>query len=252
MKKSQLLDFISKYHLGGKTEAAQWNTSEDKLSTPFITATKSCMGEIVAKDFTGLEPDLTLGILTTSPLIRQLNTLVGDDNDEVDVHIATMDKDNEIKVVSVEFTEKDEDKYSTKYMCAALKVVPKSLGRTLKNGNPPWDLTFTLNEKHFDKFIKAQAALDTNTFAVIKQNGQYKLILGYREGSQNTSTIQNITVDVKEEIDAINFPADVMSAVMKANSGFKSAKFNVFHEGISQVEIEHENFECIYYILEDE
>lgn len=273
MQKSQIISFIKRYYLGNKTEATQWDTFDDKLEAHFITLEKSCMGIVRLNNFKDFEPGQTIGILNTTPIIRQLETL--NESKQVDAVFTKLEKEGmEVRIAAVELIESSNgiDPYSTQFMCADLKVVPRNTG--LKK-TPEWDLLFTLNNEFIDKFVKAQPALEAEEFQLINKSGKYKIIVG----QQNTrhSTMNETPLDVKNEVDKIvKFPAPEMKEILSANKG-GDIKLHISGEGLAWVEVketaevnvEDENgnvvtdekgdpkketivqFECDYYLLSE-
>ena len=78
MQKSKLDRFISKYNLGGNVNSVKWVSKDNTLSTTFVTADKSLMGNVSVEkfDFENAE----LGIYTTDQLQRLLSVLGEDVN----------------------------------------------------------------------------------------------------------------------------------------------------------------------------
>ena len=254
MKKSQIISFIRRYYLGGKTESAQWDTFDNKLETPFITNEKSCMGNVRLKNFNGFEPNQTIGILNTTPLLSQIGSIREDV--DLDTSLIKLEKECEdSRIAAIEFTlRRDEmrEPLISKFMCADLKVVSRNTG--LKR-TPEWDLVFTLDtrdsiDEFIDEFISSQKGLDTKEFHIMKKSGKYKFILGNLNARNVTLT--EIPVDVKDNIDAVKFPAIEMREILNANKTATKLIFNVSGHGLSWMHIEDGDFECDYYLVSED
>lgn len=81
MKKSNLLNFISRYHLAGATTSVKWEAADENVACTFITDDQNVVGTITTKMDLG---NTELGVFATPQLVKML-TAVGDDID-VKVH----------------------------------------------------------------------------------------------------------------------------------------------------------------------
>ncbi len=250
MQKSQIISFIKRYYLGNRTESAQWDTFEEKLEVPFITGEKTCMGTVRLNNFKEFEPGQTIGILNTTPLLRQLEVLK--ENGNITTSFTKLEKEGiEDRIASIEFTDPIDDEkldpYSTKFMCADLKVVPRNTGLKKK---PEWDLVFTLHDEFADKFIKAQSALETKEFQIMNKGGKYKILLG--QVNTRNSTMGEVPVPVEvigNDIGLVKFPAVEMKEILSANKG--DIKLRVSGEGLAWIEVKDGDFECDYFLLSE-
>ena len=81
IEKDKLSRFIQKYHLGGEVNSVKWSCDGDKLSTSFVTANKSLLGNLEMKKFPMEKIDL--GIYKTKELKGMLSILGNDVNIDI-------------------------------------------------------------------------------------------------------------------------------------------------------------------------
>ena len=74
MKKEEIIDFINRYHLGGKIESAAWTFDGGNVTTIFRSGDKSFMGKVNKTGF-GFGEDCQIGILTTGQLVKLLGIM---------------------------------------------------------------------------------------------------------------------------------------------------------------------------------
>ena len=143
MKKSELLNFVSRYHLAGATTSVKWVAQSGTLQTSFITDDQNVIGTVNA---TNLDlGDHELGVYATPSLVKMLSA-VGDD--------LTVSVNNvENTAVSIGVNDKDVD---MTFMLADLSVIRQV--PDLKN-TPDWNATIDLDATFINKFIKAKNAL---------------------------------------------------------------------------------------------
>ena len=109
MKKTELLNYISRYHLAGATTSVKWNASGGSLQSSFITDDQNVIGSVSANIDLGNQ---TLGVYATPQLVKMLSA-VGDDV-EIDV------KDIDGKAVSMDISDKE---VNMTFMLADLSVI---------------------------------------------------------------------------------------------------------------------------------
>ena len=76
MKKSDLLNFVGRYHLAGATTSVKWDAKEGALQTEFITDDQNVIGHINASNLDLGENEL--GVYATPQLVKML-TATGED-----------------------------------------------------------------------------------------------------------------------------------------------------------------------------
>ena len=143
MKKSDLLNYVGRYHLAGATTSVKWVAKDGKLETEFITDDQNVIGSVSADnlDFGNSE----LGVYATPQLVKMLSA-VGEDL-SVDV--------NKVEGTAVSVGVNDNDVDMT-FMLADLSVIRQV--PDLKN-TPDWNATIKLDDAFINKFIKAKNAL---------------------------------------------------------------------------------------------
>ena len=143
MKKSELLNFVSRYDLAGATTSVKWIAKDGKLETNFITDDQNVIGNVKG-DSLDLG-DHELGVYATPSLVKMLSA-VGDD---LDVNVNAVDK----TAVSMKIKDKD---VNMTFMLADLSVIRQV--PDLKN-TPDWNVSIELTNDFINKFIKAKNAL---------------------------------------------------------------------------------------------
>jgi len=87
MEKTKLLNFISKYNLGGNVESVIWKVKNGEFSVRFITDNTELLAEITMKNLADIVKvngkDMNgevahLGVYTTGQLIKLLSVFEGD------------------------------------------------------------------------------------------------------------------------------------------------------------------------------
>ena len=234
MNKTRVTRFIQKYNLAGLVESVAWKAADGKLVTRFISDDKTVLGEIQLDNFTQSTPDL--GIYTTSTLTKLLS-VVGED---IELDIQQIDG----KAVNL-FIKSDDTK--AQFQLADLAVIPsvpdlKSL--------PDFDVEIGFDGKFIDKFIKAKNALsDVDTFTVLAENKELKMVLGYSNVNSNRivfSVDKEYTADVKP----ISFSAKYLKEIFSANKEATSVVLKISTSGLAHVEFKIDDFTAKYYLVE--
>ena len=165
MEKSKLINFISKYSLGGLVQSVAWNSNGD-LATKFISDDKCVVGEIKLNNFNNDKSKF--GVYNTDLLIKLLGVL----GNTINLQINAVDD----KAFSLTF---DDNSTTVNYMLADLAVIPPA--PELKE-LPTFDLEIPITKEFIDKFIKAKSALpsiEKFTIAKNRKTGKYEIIIGY-------------------------------------------------------------------------
>jgi hypothetical protein len=234
MNKTRVTRFIQKYNLAGLVESVAWKAADGKLVTRFISDDKTVLGEIQLDNFTQTTPDL--GIYTTSTLTKLLS-VVGED---IELDIQQVDG----KAVNL-FIKSDDTK--AQFQLADLAVIPsvpdlKSL--------PDFDVEIGFDGKFIDKFIKAKNALsDVDTFTVIAEGGELKMVLGYSNVNSNR-IVFSIDKEYKEDVKAISFSAKYLKEIFSANKEATSVVLKISTSGLAHVEFKIDDFTAKYYLVE--
>jgi hypothetical protein len=233
MKKSELLNFVGRYHLAGATTSVKWVAKNGKLETEFITDDQNVIGNIKTELDLG---DHELGVYATPQLVKMLSA-VGDD---VDVNINSVDK------TSVSMKIKDKDVNMT-FMLADLSVIRQV--PDLKN-TPDWNVTIELTNDFINKFIKAKNALpESENFGIKCDSGVVDMIINY--STINTNRIKfTVNSDKSTDIPVICFSSTLFKEILQANKNFESAELNVSSAGLARVSFKLAKGEATYYLVQ--
>lgn len=236
MKKDKILEFISRYNLNGSVEAVKWETTGDSTcSTTFITDDKSVLGQVSVKDFDLAEGEV--GVYDTARL-KQLLTVVGDD---VDIEVTNVNDKNVSVVLSDETT-------SVNFMLADLAVIPNV--PALKE-LPDFDVKIPFSNDFAKKFVRSASALsDVDTFTLVPEGDDLKLVIGYSTINSNRISLDVITEGKGTLEDPISFSAKYLKEILNANSDSEKSVLNVSTKGISNIDFEVGDFRCSYYLVE--
>ena len=236
MKKDKILQFISRYNLNGSVEAVKWETTGDSTcSTTFITDDKSVLGQVSVKDFDLAEGEV--GVYDTARL-KQLLTVVGDD---VDIEVTNVNDKNVSVVLSDETT-------SVNFMLADLAVIPNV--PALKE-LPDYDVKIPISNDFAKKFVRSASALsDVDTFTLVPEGDDLKLVIGYSTINSNRISLDVITEGKGTLEDPISFSAKYLKEILNANSDSEKSVLNVSTKGISNIDFEVGDFRCSYYLVE--
>ena len=236
MKKDKILQFISRYNLNGSVEAVKWETTGDSTcSTTFITDDKSVLGQVSVKDFDLAEGEV--GVYDTARL-KQLLTVVGDD---VDIEVTNVNDKNVSVVLSDETT-------SVNFMLADLAVIPNV--PALKE-LPAFDAKIPFSNDFAKKFVRSASALsDVDTFTLVPEGDDLKLVIGYSTINSNRISLDVITEGKGTLEDPISFSAKYLKEILNANDDSEKSVLNVSSKGISNIDFEVGDFRCSYYLVE--
>ena len=233
MQKSKLDKFISKYNLGGNVNSVKWKSKDNTLSTTFVTADKSLMGNVSVEkfDFENAE----LGIYTTDQLQRLLSVL----GEDVSLNLTKAGD----KAVSLNVKN---GSVSIDYVLSDLSVIadPPALKRL-----PNFGTKIKIDSSFISSFIKGKSALsDIDSFAVVNGKNGCEVIIGY--ASTNTNRV-NIPVDcdVCDIESPITFNANLFKEVLVANKECTSAVLEVSTEGLARVNFKVDDYNSEYFVV---
>ena len=234
MEKSKLINFISKYSLGGLVQSVAWN-SNGSLSTKFISDDKCVVGEVKLQNFNNSTSKF--GVYNTDMLVKLLSVLGNTINLQIN--------GAEDKAFSLTF---DDNSTTVNYMLADLAVIPPA--PDLKE-LPPFDLEIPITKEFIDKFIKAKSALPTIekfTIAKNRKTGKYEIIIGYANINSNRISI-GIDCTATEDIDPISFSAKYFNGILAANKDLNGGSLKVSSQGLAKAEFDIDDFDAKYYLV---
>ena len=234
MNKTRITRFIQKYNLAGLVESVAWKAGDNKLVTRFISDDKTVLVEIELDNFSFTSPEL--GVYTTSTLSKLLS-VAGED---VELDVQEVDG----KAINL-FVKSDDTKLQ--FQLADLAVIPNV--PDLKK-LPNFDIQINFDGKFIDKFIKAKNALsDIDTFTVLTEKGELKVVLGYSNVNSNRA-IFSVQKDFATEIKPISFSAKYFKEILTANKEATSVVLNVSTSGLAHAEFKVDDFTSKYYLVE--
>ena len=237
MNKSQLTNFITKYTLGGEIKSTKWTSDGNSLSTRFISGDKSVVGRVELNKFSHLKP-CELGVYNTGQLSSLLSVL----GDDVEVKLSQSGD----KFISMEL-EDTKRKTKSKYMLSDLSVIPTP--PELKNLPDSFELGIKVDPYFVSTFISGKGALsEAETFTILTENGETKIVIGYASIASNRVTIPVETAK-GGEIEPISFNANMFASILNANKDCESATLEVSSQGLSRIKFSIDNYDSEYYLV---
>ena len=233
MNKNNLVRFINKYNLNGNVNSVVLNSKDNTLSTRFITGDKSLLGELSLSKWKFEDADL--GIYDTLQFSKLLDVLSDDItmklNSSGDKAISLVVSDTDAKV---------------NYMLSDLSVInqPPALKQL-----PKFQVKIKVNTKFITKFISGKGALpETDTFTVITDDDNVKIVIGYSAINTNRVTIP-VETETFEDINKVSFNANLFKEVLSANKECESATLEVSQEGLSRINFKVDEYDVTYYLV---
>jgi len=234
MQKTKLDKFIQKYNLGGHVNSVKWKSSDNGLKTSFVTPDKTLLGHVSVDNLT--MEDSTIGIYQTDLLRKLLGVL----SDDISVSLTKAGD----SAVSLQVG--DNDNVNVNYVLSDLSVIaePPALKRI-----PPMGTEIKIDASFIDKFIRSKSALnDVDSFAVLNEGGNVKLVIGY--SSTNTNRIDLSVSTTKCDIEKpIYFNANLFKEVLVANKECTSAVFKISTEGLAKIQFKVNDYDSTYFLV---
>ena len=237
MNKSQLTNFITKYTLGGEIKSTKWTSNGSSLSTRFISGDKSVVGKVELSKFTHLSP-CELGVYNTGQLSSLLSVL----GDDIEVNLSQSGD----KFISMEF-EDTKRKTKSKYMLSDLSVIPTP--PELKNLPDSFELGIKVDPYFVNTFISGKGALsEAETFTILTENGETKIVIGYASIASNRVTIP-VETTKQTDIEPISFNANMFASILNANKDCEKATLEVSSAGLSRIKFSVDNYDSEYFLV---
>ena len=233
MNKYVLTRFISKYNLNGNVSSVVINSKDDTLSTRFITGDKSLLGELKLDNWTF--EDANLGVYDTEQFSKLLDVL----SDDIEIKLKSFDT----KAVALEVSD---DYAKINYMLSDLSVInqPPELKQL-----PEFQVKIKVDTKFITKFIAGKGALpETDTFTVITDDDNVKIVIGYSAINTNRVTLP-VETETFEDINKVSFNANLFKEVLSANKECESATLEVSQEGLSRINFKVDEYDVTYYLV---
>lgn len=234
MNKQKLTDFISKYYLNGTVNSVIMSSKSNKLSARFISGDKTLLGEL-EMDKWPFE-DAQVGIYSTDQFSKLLNVLDDDIN-------LSVDKSGD-KALSLKVTDSSS---VVNYMLSDTSIIP--VPPSVKSLPENFELKIDMTPQIMSKFISGKGALsETETFTVITDGTNTKLVIGYAAINTNRVTIPVSTTEASN-IENIVFNATIFKEVLSANKKCESATLEISSEGISKIVFRIDDISATYYMV---
>jgi len=232
MEKSKLVNFISRYYLGGNCEAVTLKENGNGINCELIDGDQTVVGKIQWNTTPFMKG--SLGINHTGALTKMLSA-VGE-NINIDVQEAG-GKNYAMKIT--------EGSTKLTFMLADTSVIPAV---PTINAEPDYKVSINVDDDFISKFIKAKNALpDAKNFAVQVKNGQIKFIINY-----TTINADNISFEIggsAEEMEPICFSAEKLKEVLTANKG-DMGTLHISPDGLARIDFTGADFECSYWLVQ--
>ena len=237
MNKNQLTNFITKYTLGGEIKSTKWTSNGSSLSTRFISGDKSVVGSVTLSKFNHLAP-CELGVYNTGQLSSLLSVL----GDDVELNLSQSGD----KFISMEF-EDTKRKTKSKYMLSDLSVIPTP--PELKNLPDSFELGIKVDPYFINTFTSGKSALsEAETFTILTENGETKIVIGYASIASNRVTIPVETTKYKM-MEPISFNANMFASILQSNKDCESATLEVSSQGLSRIKFSIDNYDSEYFLV---
>jgi hypothetical protein len=234
MKKSNLLNFISRYHLAGATTSVKWQTTNGGTECTFISDDQNVVGTVTNTKMNLGETEL--GVFATPQLVKML-TAVGDD---VDVKINAVSD----KAVSLGITDGD---VNMTFMLADLSVirqVPK-----IKQ-LPAFNVCINISQEFISKFVKAKNALpESENFGIQCKGDEVNFIMNYSSINNNRIKFNVDAVDATD-MDIVCFSSTLFKEILMANKDMKTGKFEISGQGLAKVTFEGDDYTSEYFLVQ--
>lgn len=243
MRKEKLVNFITKYTLGGLCNQVKIVSKDRKLITSFATENKDLLGFVKVDNIDVKNPgDTTLsdkfefGIFNTSILSKMLSAM----QNEVEI---TFNEDLG-KVVSMDIID---DTMSGQIMLADLDIIetPPTI-----NQLPPIDIKLNVNSVIMDQFIKAKNALpDSQILAFVQDGDDVNLVINYAEHNTDKITLTMSVDTIEGTIPPMKFNSNIIKEIFAANKDCQSGSIELSSQGLLTIRFSGEEFDTKYLLV---
>ena len=234
MDKQKFVKFIDKYNLGGTVNAVILESKDNVLRTRFTTGDKSLLGILSMKNWNFENGEF--GVYNTDQLLKLLSVL---DNDITMVVAKAGDKAHSFKLT--------DSASSVNFMLSDTTVInkppnPQNLPQT-------FGLKVDVTTQFIQKFISGKSALpETDTFTVITDNNNVKVVIGYASINTNRVIIP-VNVDEYQSMNLISFNANYFKDILTANKECESATLEVSNDGLARINFKIDDYDATYYLV---
>ena len=237
ISKQKLVRFINKYYLNGTVGSTVFNskTSNQQLSTRFVSGDKSLLGEVQMNKWEYEDADM--GVYDTEQLLKLVSVL--DDDIELSIN----------KTGNTAFSIELKDAYSAiTYMLSDTSIINEP---PQMKAIPEFELALKVTPQFISKFINGKSALpETDTFTIITDevSSKTKLVIGYSAVNTHRVTIP-VTTSKFENIDNISFNANLFKEVLIANKDCESAELQISSDGLAKINFKIDDFTSTYWLV---
>jgi ribosome maturation factor RimP len=150
------------------------------------------------------------------------------------------------KFISMEFEDTNR-KTKSKYMLSDLSVIPTP--PELKNLPSEFELGIKVDSYFINTFTSGKSALaEAETFTILTENNETKIVIGYASIASNRVTIPVETTKYKD-IEPISFNANMFASILNANKDCESATLEVSSAGLSRIQFSIDNYDSEYFLV---
>lgn len=243
MKKEKLVNFISKYSLGGLCNQVKIASKDGKLYTSFATEQKDLLGfvkidgvDVDAPGDTTLSSNFEFGVFNTSTLTKILSAM----QNEIDVKFT----EEYGKITSLQMID---SVMSSQIMLADLDIIsdPPKI-----NEVPPTDVKLRVTTTFIDQFVKAKNALsDSDSLAFIQKNEGVDLVINYAEHNTDKITLKMDIDDAQGSIPVMRFNANLVKEIFTANKDSEVGSIELSSQGLMTVTFKGSDYNTKYLLV---
>lgn len=239
MNKTNFLDFIDKYTIGGEVQRIAISSEGGSLSTEFCTEDKTLIGMMEYENI-GV-PDCEFGIFNTKNLVKVLKIF----QNQVDFEIVR-------NAEAIPYKLKISDEVlKGMFILASADVIPEIPSF---KGEPNWDFEMDLTPSFIRNFKKGISALgdSANDFVSVAFNnngGDLEVIINHSSDDDTDQVIIPANVEDIDFLEPLRFNGTRMESIFSANSNYSNGKISVSQQGLMKVEFSSKTYNVKYYLI---
>ena len=132
-------------------------------------------------------------------------------------------------------------------MLSDLSVIPTP--PELKNLPDSFELGIKVDPYFINTFTSGKSALaEAETFTILTENNETKIVIGYASIASNRVTIPVETTKY-QDIEPISFNANMFASILNANKDCESATLEVSSAGLSRIKFSIDNYDSEYFLV---
>ena len=237
MKKSDLINYIQKYYLGGFVNAVQVISSKEGLLCKFITPTKDLVGIINKKE--SFLPHGHLYIYNTSQLLKLISIL----GEDITVNYEG-GKVPTKKLIS-------DSVYDITYPLSDPILINSKIP-DIKEGS--FDFSIPLNTENKNKILKVKNSIDTENIWIgpYKDISDYKIQFTFGDNAEHNNKI-SFYVPPKDQIQSFQeyslpFSLEYLKEILSSNKDIDGELF-LNQKGLMKIVFETSDISIVYYLI---